>query len=94
MKLLLEREADVDATAEKGATALMLASASGHTEVVRLLLEWEADIDLQEKEDGFTALLLASATGHTEIVKLLLEQDADLDAKAKNGMTRFVVGLR
>ena len=43
----------------------MLASQNGHTEVVKLLLEKEAQVDMQGK-DGGSALMLASQNGHTE----------------------------
>ena len=53
----------------------MAASSEGHIDVVKLLLEWEADVDAAAKK-GVTALMLAAGSGHTEIVRLLLEWDA------------------
>ena len=58
----------------RGITALMMASANGHTEVVKLLLDNGADVNVKNTDDGVTALFMASANGHTEIVKLLLDK--------------------
>ena len=48
----------------------MGAAASGHTEIVRLLLHAKADLNIQT-ENGYTASMCAAASGHTEIVELL-----------------------
>ena len=55
-----------------GHTALMLASLSGHVEVLRLLLEASPAKDLQDVF-GQSALISASHAGHTAAVGLLLE---------------------
>ena len=47
----------------------MLASHNGHTKVTKLLLDHNAQDDLQEK-DGWSALMLASHNGHAEVAKL------------------------
>jgi len=62
-----------------------LASWNGHTEIVKLLLEAKADVNLQNTS-GRTALIWASREGHTEIVKLLEEatkQNSPKDSKFK-----------
>uniref|UniRef100_A0A0G4HY28 Uncharacterized protein n=1 Tax=Chromera velia CCMP2878 TaxID=1169474 RepID=A0A0G4HY28_9ALVE len=59
-------------------TALMRAAYNGHTEIVRLLIEAKANLDLQDKR-GRTALISASEAGHTEIVHLLINAKAELD---------------
>ena len=46
----------------------MLASQSGHVEVVDLLLAAGADKDLADTS-GSTALVLASQSGHVEVVR-------------------------
>ncbi|CAG5115963.1 unnamed protein product [Candidula unifasciata] len=52
-------------------TALMLAASHGRTEMVKLLIEEGADVNLQD-EDGSTALMCACEHGHLEIVNVLL----------------------
>ena len=52
------------------ATLPSVASGEGQVEVVRLLLDSAADINLAEN-DGITALSAASDHGHVEICRLL-----------------------
>jgi len=56
----------------------MLAVSHGRLDMVRLLVESGADMNIQD-EDGSTALMCAAEHGHTEIVKHLLSQP-DCDA--------------
>ena len=53
----------------------MLASETGHIDVVRLLLENGADVD-SHHNGGWTALMPASQNGHLEVVHLLLQNRA------------------
>ena len=64
-----------------GRTALMLASQEGHCQVVRLLLERGAKVDLQDSK-GWSALMLACQAGHCEVAELLLESGADVDLQS------------
>lgn len=56
----------------------MLASSHGKLEIVKLLLEAGADINIQD-DDGSTSLMCASEHGHISVVKFLLAQ-SDCDA--------------
>jgi ankyrin repeat protein len=69
--LLLEKGADVNlqGTAE-GFTALMTAAAEGQVEVVRVLLAYGADPDLEDV-DGDTAESFATQNGHSRVVAAL-----------------------
>jgi ankyrin repeat protein len=64
----------------------MLASLNGHTDVVKLLLDRGAKIDLQ-RSDGATALIVAAQNGHEEVIKILLERGADRGIKDNTGKT-------
>ena len=55
---------------EYGRNALMLACENGNIEVVKLLLEANADIDIVD-EYGNSALMYAKRYKHTEIIELL-----------------------
>ena len=55
-----------------GTTALMMASAWGYTEIVRLLLENGADPNIGD-EDGDTPLFYAPK--NSEVYKILLEKE-------------------
>jgi ankyrin repeat protein len=71
VRLLLDRGANVNARAERGKTALMLAAGHGYTELVTLLLDGGADIDATD-EYGFTALT-SPALGNRDEVRALLK---------------------
>lgn len=49
----------------------MLAVSQGRTEMVNMLIDSGADINVQDDE-GSTALMCACEHGHTDIVKILL----------------------
>lgn len=64
---------DVNArSSHDGQTALMLAASSGSVQLVNILIECGADVNLQNK-DGSTALMFACENRNIEIVKRLLE---------------------
>ena len=65
--------ADVDAVTEENFTALMVASAEGHLDSVRYLLEIKADVNICSGKFG-TAMHRAARNGHTEILKVTLRQ--------------------
>ena len=50
VKLLLGAKADIDAKADNGATALMMAASEGHIDIVKLLLEAKADVNCQRQK--------------------------------------------
>ena len=64
-------------------TALILASGSGHTEVVRLLLDRNTLIDAVDF-NGWTALISASSYGHVEVVSLLIEKGAQVNFQSSD----------
>jgi len=65
----------VDAKANNGVTALMLAANEGHLESVRALLDAGADVNEKDIND-YGALKLAEEQGHTEIAELLRKAEA------------------
>jgi hypothetical protein len=79
-KLLLDKNADVNAQGGDYGNALQVASAGGHEQVVKLLLDKNADVNAQGGDYG-NALQAASAGGHEQIVKLLLDKNADVNAQ-------------
>jgi ankyrin repeat protein len=58
-----------------GRTPLHVASYDGALEVVRLLLEYGADVEVKNN-DGQTALQYAAERGHDEVLELLREHEA------------------
>jgi hypothetical protein len=61
--------------------------------VLRLLLEHDADINVQNNND-WTPLHLASINGVLEVVRVLLEHGADVEAVNNNGKTAFQVAAK
>lgn len=63
-------------------TALTLACAGGHEELVDLLLNRKANIEHRDKK-GFTPLILAATAGHEKVVETLINNGADLEAQSE-----------
>jgi len=86
--------ADVNIRAKQhGQTALMLAVSHGRLDMVQLLLECGADMNIQD-EDGSTALMCAAEHHHVDIVKLLLAQpDCDLTIRDYDGQTALNIAM-
>lgn len=76
----------VRAKDSSGYTPLHHAAIGGHSEVVSVLLQKGAQINMTGKR-GETALYLAASKGNTEVVKLLAAQGADLDRASSDGKT-------
>jgi len=77
---------DLNAVNHYGWTALMHAARLGDADIVSLLLEHGAKIDVQDK-DGWTALMRAAAKGHDSVVKILLNHHAAMNLQDKDGYT-------
>ena len=54
---------------------------NGHTEIVKILIGREADVNIKSEKEELTPLHLACVKGHFEIVKLLVEK---VNVKIKN----------
>ncbi|WP_257296834.1 ankyrin repeat domain-containing protein [Endozoicomonas sp. YOMI1] len=72
----------------KGFTALMLATAKGHKEVVEHLTKGGAGLDTARTVDGVTSLHIAVRSNSTACVQALITAGAELDAPlTTNGAT-------
>lgn len=76
LETILLRGVDVDATDDKGITALIRAACCGNSPVVHALLNHGANLNLT-RSDGFTPLMLAAFYGHADVVSMLVERGAD-----------------
>ncbi|XP_038061254.1 ankyrin repeat domain-containing protein 17-like isoform X2 [Patiria miniata] len=74
---------EVDAQTESNHdTALTVACAGGHDELVQMLLEKSANMEHKDKK-GFTPLILAATAGHCKTVEILLDHDCDIEAQSE-----------
>ncbi|XP_022230405.2 KN motif and ankyrin repeat domain-containing protein 2 isoform X5 [Drosophila obscura] len=88
----LFKMADVNIRAKKHCqTALMLAVSHGNGDMVAMLLEAGADINIQD-EDGSTALMCAAEHGRVDVVKHLLSSpECDSLIQDVDGSTAFKI---
>lgn len=77
---------DFDSPDKSGWTPLAVACAGGFTTIVRLLLEWGADVGATTS-CGRTALHVAAATDQADAIPLLAAAGASLDAPDAAGWT-------
>ncbi|XP_065056039.1 ankyrin repeat and SAM domain-containing protein 3-like isoform X2 [Rhopilema esculentum] len=84
---LLQQGACVNKRDRKGQTALFHAVEGGHINVVKLLLDCEADIESRQSQTHLTPLMVAAIEGHAVIFSMLIEYGADLNAKSQFGET-------
>ena len=60
----------------------------GHLEIVKMLLEHGADVNIRNMDNkGDTPLHYAALNGHLEVVKELLKYGADINAQSDDGQT-------
>ena len=62
------------------------ASHNGYLEVVELLIQRNADVNIQD-DYGWTPLICASILGHTQVFKALLAKNANVDHQNNEGST-------
>uniref|UniRef100_A0A673XQK7 Ankyrin repeat and KH domain containing 1 n=1 Tax=Salmo trutta TaxID=8032 RepID=A0A673XQK7_SALTR len=74
---------DIDAHTESNHdTALTLACAGGHEELVSVLIARGANIEHRDKK-GFTPLILSATAGHVGVVEILLDKGGDIEAQSE-----------
>ncbi|MGI9298393.1 MAG: ankyrin repeat domain-containing protein [Gammaproteobacteria bacterium] len=77
-----------------GMTPLMAAAAGNNREIVRMILDANADVN-QKNDYGTTALMFAVYFGHAAMMTLLVENGADVTIQDKDGrQASFIVGYR
>lgn len=91
VEVAVEEGADINAKGPDGNAAIHIAVIQGHTDIVRLLLDLHANIDItttplgdrrtRKFNGGRTALHWAAVKGHEDIARLLIDKGADINAK-------------
>ena len=98
VKVLLRYEANIEARGTikidgeviEGCTALWIAAAKGHFDVVRLLIEQNAEVDGRTSSNS-TPLRAAALHGHLDIVRCLVENGADVNARTNFNNTPLML---
>jgi ankyrin repeat protein len=85
VKAFLDAGVDVNSKTRYGATALSYACDKGHVEVVRLLVERGADVNVKDTFYGEVPLGWALSHGHVQVVKLLLDKAAGIERALMSG---------
>lgn len=96
---LIESGANVNAVTPSGRTALMLASYRGHSDIVAILIQNGADVDIKDNLKGMTALMFAidsiNSTSNQykvlTIINLLIQNNANINAQTKEGKTALMM---
>ncbi|XP_034027534.1 ankyrin repeat and SAM domain-containing protein 6-like [Thalassophryne amazonica] len=83
----------VDCTDEEGNTALQLASASGHENLVRFLLRKGASVDSRNNY-GWTPLMQAARFGHLTVAHILMENGAEINGRNRLGASVLTMAAR
>ena len=79
VKMLIDKNIDLNMRDVDGSTALLLAVENRHTHVARLLIESGADLEICN--NAGTNPLMCSFNGDYEIVKLLVSKNVNLDVQ-------------
>ncbi|KAF0709095.1 hypothetical protein As57867_006081, partial [Aphanomyces stellatus] len=83
---LFKKPLDVNYQTENRQSALWIAAWFGRTEIISILLDHGATIDLPNRI-GATPLMIASELGHREAVKVLLQRKAKIECTMQTGET-------
>ena len=93
VKLLLNRNIDVNAADEDGWTPLLSACHNGRTEVAVVLIDAGADLSACDREYSRSSLLWAVHNQHPEVAAELLRCNADVNATDDDGRSAVMLAL-
>lgn len=85
VKLLLNAGADVNVLDDEGETPLMMIEEETSEEIIKLLINYGAKLDLQSKEYKRTALINVAMTDNFKAMRILIEAGADVNLRDADG---------
>ena len=80
---------NIEQTDIHGETALSKACSKGHVNIVKLLIEHNANI-FHLENNGESCLLQSTPLGHLEVMKVLLKHGADINKQSIIGLTPLI----
>ncbi|MCU0534960.1 MAG: ankyrin repeat domain-containing protein [Hydrococcus sp. Prado102] len=86
VRVLLDRQANLQLRDCFGRDAMSLACIKGHLEVVRALIQAGVSVNRQDVE-GDTPLLMALSNQHKKLARFLIESGAEVNAQNNDGRT-------
>jgi len=89
---LVEGGTDPNVTLENGSTAVHMATATGQTALLRLVLEHGGDPNLKD-ESGLTALMMAAMWSRADTVTALAAAGAELDERNDDDRTALMIAV-
>lgn len=87
VSLMLDIGADPNLRSSDDSTPLWAAMIVNHFEIIQLLVEMGADVNVREKKRGDTPLHAALVEGRKDIAQYLLDHGADPDARNNLGIS-------
>jgi ankyrin repeat protein len=84
---------NINAFEEHGKTALMVATMSGNSEIIRILLDHGASININDKTRR-NALMLSVQAGNLELAELLIQKGADVNNKDYKGISPLMFAAK
>jgi ankyrin repeat protein len=94
LKQLVRSKVKLDFSDTRELTPLMIAANDNNLEIVKILVESGANVNLKNKENGKTALMYAAGNGYTEVCQYLINSKGILlNAKDKAGKTALMYAV-
>ena len=85
---ILKEDSDVNVLDGQGLSPLQIAAYRGDMEIVRIIIDAGADLELRNTKGG-TALRFAVEQDHKDIVEILCKAGADINTRLNGGFTPF-----
>jgi len=91
---LLDEGTSLHAANDTGHTPLHLAALTDNVEVMRILVQKDADVDIADTVTGFSPLHACASKGYINACEFLLRHGANMDAQTHNGETALHLATR
>lgn len=94
IKQLAKGKGKLDFVDSRAMSPLMVAANDNNLEIVKILVEAGADVNLKNPENGKTALMYAAGNGYVEVCQFLIgSKGVLLNAKDKAGKTALMYAV-